>query len=163
MTDSRSQPKEETSHRSSGAYRWPLWFGLFPIHSSHAGRDFCSFFYQFISNLSLPYQMYTAACIKFVHFRSWQEYGHRYKYGYVSHTNQRGLYKLSLPAMKYVKAIDLAPYNCVPRSLQYSSLCKFHSIANVLAFLCVRVGQLSLLMSSMAINTVFSFSLSLYH
>ncbi|XP_046440926.1 follistatin-related protein 5-like isoform X3 [Daphnia pulex] len=51
-----------------------------------------------------------------------QEYGHRYKYGYVSHTNQRGLYKLSLPAMKYVKAIDLAPYNCVPRSLQYSSL-----------------------------------------
>ena len=73
--------------------------------------------------------MCTAAYITFVHFRSWQEYGHRYKYGYVSHTNQRGLYKLSLPAMKYVKAIDLAPYNCVPRSLQYSSLCKFHSIA----------------------------------
>jgi hypothetical protein len=65
--------------------------------------------------------------IHFVHFRERQEYGHRYKYGYVSHTNQRGLYKLSLPAMKYVKAIDLAPYNCVPRSLQYSSLCKFHS------------------------------------
>lgn len=51
-----------------------------------------------------------------------QEYGHQFKYGYVSHTNQRGLYKLSLPAMKYVKAIDLAPYNCVPRSLQFSSL-----------------------------------------
>ena len=53
-----------------------------------------------------------------------QEYGHHFKYGYVSHTNQRGLYKLSLPAMKYVKAIDLAPYNCVPRSLQFSSLRK---------------------------------------
>ena len=105
--------------------------------------------------------MYTAAYITFVHFRSWQEYGHRYKYGYVSHTNQRGLYKLSLPAMKYVKAIDLAPYNCVPRSLQYSSLCKFHSIRQCSGpALCVRVGQLSLLMSSMAINTVLSFFLS---
>jgi follistatin-related protein 5 len=54
-----------------------------------------------------------------------QEYGHHFKYGYVSHTNQRGLYKLSLPAMKYVKAIDLAPYNCVPRTVQFSSLREF--------------------------------------
>ena len=82
------------------------------------------------------------ACIIFVHFRSRQEYGHRSKYGYVSYPNQRGLYKLSMPAMKYVKAInltDLALYNCV--SLKYSSLCKFHSpmfwLLNIVLFLSI--------------------------
>lgn len=50
---------------------------------------------------------------------------HVFKYGYVSHTNQRGLYKLDLANMRYVRSIDLAPYNCVPRSMQFSALCKY--------------------------------------
>lgn len=50
---------------------------------------------------------------------------HSFKYGYVSHTNQRGLYKLDLANMRYVRSIDLAPYSCVPRNMQFSALCKF--------------------------------------
>ncbi|XP_065567373.1 follistatin-related protein 5-like [Artemia franciscana] len=51
-----------------------------------------------------------------------QEFGDQFRFGYVSHVNQRGLYKMNLQAMRYVKAVDLAPYNCVPRTVQYSSL-----------------------------------------
>ncbi|KAF6205139.1 hypothetical protein GE061_019306 [Apolygus lucorum] len=47
---------------------------------------------------------------------------HSFKYGYVSHTNQRGLYKLDLANMRYVRSIDLAPYNCVPQNMQFSAL-----------------------------------------
>lgn len=55
-----------------------------------------------------------------------QDMQHSYKFGYVSHTNQRGLYKLDLANMRYVKSIDLTPYNCVPRNMQFSALCKFN-------------------------------------
>lgn len=48
-----------------------------------------------------------------------------FKYGYVSHKNQRGLYKLDLANMRYIRSIDLAPYNCVPRSIQFSALCEY--------------------------------------
>ncbi len=48
-----------------------------------------------------------------------------FKYGYVSHKNQRGLYKLDLANMRYIRSIDLAPYNCVPRSVQFSALCNY--------------------------------------
>ncbi|XP_014287301.1 follistatin-related protein 5 isoform X2 [Halyomorpha halys] len=54
-----------------------------------------------------------------------QDMSHVFKYGYVSHTNQRGLYKLDLANMRYVRSIDLAPYNCVPRSMQFSALYGF--------------------------------------
>lgn len=47
-----------------------------------------------------------------------------FKYGYVTHTNQRGLYKLDLANMRYTRSIDLTPYNCVPRQIQFSALCK---------------------------------------
>lgn len=43
----------------------------------------------------------------------------------MSHANQRGLYKLDLANMRYIRSIDLSPYNCVPRTLQFSSLCKY--------------------------------------
>lgn len=55
---------------------------------------------------------------------------HMFKYGYVSHTNQRGLYKLDLANMRYIRSLDLTPYNCVPRSMQFSALCKY--ITNLL-------------------------------
>ncbi|KAL1123314.1 hypothetical protein AAG570_002400 [Ranatra chinensis] len=51
-----------------------------------------------------------------------QDMSRSFKYGYVSHTNQRGLYKLDLANMRYVKSIDLTPYNCVPRAMQFSAL-----------------------------------------
>lgn len=51
-----------------------------------------------------------------------QDMSHVFKYGYVSHTNQRGLYKLDLANMRYVRSVDLTPYNCVPRSMQFSAL-----------------------------------------
>jgi hypothetical protein len=57
-------------------------------------------------------------------FRIPQDLSHWFKYGYVSHANQRGLYKLDLANMRYIRSIDLSPYNCVPRTLQFSSLCK---------------------------------------
>ncbi|KAL5232841.1 hypothetical protein ACI65C_000251 [Semiaphis heraclei] len=54
-----------------------------------------------------------------------QDLSHWFKYGYVSHSNQRGLYKLDLANMRYIRSIDLSPYNCVPRTLQFSSLYGF--------------------------------------
>lgn len=126
-SDSWSQSEKETPYCASGADRRPLWFGLLIIHPAHAGEFPCAFTWKG----AVPKGNGLKFCCWFLR-NKWQEYGHRYKYGYVSHTNQRGLYKLSLPAMKYVKAIDLAPYNCVPRSLQYSSLCKIHCHARQL-------------------------------
>ncbi|XP_050437468.1 follistatin-related protein 5-like [Adelges cooleyi] len=54
-----------------------------------------------------------------------QDLNHWFKYGYVSHANQRGLYKLDLANLRYLRSVDLSPYNCVPRSLQFSSLYGF--------------------------------------
>ncbi|XP_076032661.1 follistatin-related protein 5-like isoform X3 [Oratosquilla oratoria] len=51
-----------------------------------------------------------------------QDLGHEFRYAYVTHTNQRGLYKLDLANMKYVKTVDLTPYSCVPQHLVFSSL-----------------------------------------
>lgn len=49
-----------------------------------------------------------------------------FKYGYVTHSQQKGLYKLDLANMRYVRTIDLSSYNCVPNHLQFSALCKCH-------------------------------------
>ncbi|KAF5303953.1 hypothetical protein FQA39_LY01738 [Lamprigera yunnana] len=52
-----------------------------------------------------------------------QELSHySFKYGYVTHTNQRGLYKLDLANLRYVRSVDLTPYNCVPAQIQFSAL-----------------------------------------
>lgn len=51
-----------------------------------------------------------------------QDLGHGWKYGYVVHTNQRGMYKLDLQAMKYIKSVDLTPYNCAPRTADFATL-----------------------------------------
>ncbi|XP_055933578.1 follistatin-related protein 5-like isoform X2 [Argiope bruennichi] len=51
-----------------------------------------------------------------------QDLGHGWKYGYVVHTNQRGMYKLDLQAMKYIKTVDLTPYNCAPKTADFSTL-----------------------------------------
>ncbi|KAL3284650.1 hypothetical protein HHI36_018804 [Cryptolaemus montrouzieri] len=47
---------------------------------------------------------------------------HSFKYGYVTHTNQRGLYKLDLVNLRYTRSVDLTPYNCVPLHIQFSAL-----------------------------------------
>lgn len=51
-----------------------------------------------------------------------QDMNQLFKYAYVTHTNQRGLYKLDLANMRYIRSIDLTPYNCVPRSIEFSAL-----------------------------------------
>jgi hypothetical protein len=48
----------------------------------------------------------------------------QYRYGYVSHKNARGLYKMDLVGLRYIKSVDLTPYNCFPQHLQFSALCK---------------------------------------
>ncbi|XP_065160651.1 follistatin-related protein 5-like [Atheta coriaria] len=55
-----------------------------------------------------------------------QELSHySFKYGYVTHTNQRGLYKLDLENLRYTRSVDLTPYNCVPAQVQFSALYGF--------------------------------------
>lgn len=44
---------------------------------------------------------------------------HKFKYGYVSHSNQRGLFKIDLESMRYIKAIDLEKQDCIPKTLVY--------------------------------------------
>ncbi|KAJ8924834.1 hypothetical protein NQ315_000988 [Exocentrus adspersus] len=52
-----------------------------------------------------------------------QELSHySFKYGYVTHTNQRGLYKLDLVNLRYTRSVDLTPYNCVPAQVRFSAL-----------------------------------------
>ncbi|KAL1494445.1 hypothetical protein ABEB36_010043 [Hypothenemus hampei] len=48
-----------------------------------------------------------------------------FKYGYVTHTNQRGLYKLNLESLTYTRSVDLTTYNCAPEEIQFSSLYGF--------------------------------------
>lgn len=47
-----------------------------------------------------------------------------YRYGYVTHENQRGMYKLDLVRLKYTKSIEFTLYNCVPENVEFSALCK---------------------------------------
>ncbi|KAF7266636.1 hypothetical protein GWI33_020131 [Rhynchophorus ferrugineus] len=57
---------------------------------------------------------------------SFEEISHySFKYGYVTHTNQRGLYKLDLENLRYTRSVDLTPYNCVPEEIQFSALYGF--------------------------------------
>lgn len=44
---------------------------------------------------------------------------HAFDYGYITHNGQRGLTKLDLDNMRYIKAVDLSAYDCVPRSLVF--------------------------------------------
>ncbi|XP_012225565.2 follistatin-related protein 5-like [Linepithema humile] len=50
---------------------------------------------------------------------------HTFKYGYVTHTNQHGMYKLDLANMRYTRTVNLANYNCVPTSVEFSDLYGF--------------------------------------
>ncbi|XP_012252708.2 follistatin-related protein 5-like isoform X2 [Athalia rosae] len=63
--------------------------------------------------------------VKGLYIPGHQEIGHTYKYGYVTHTNQRGMYKLDLANMRYTRSVDLAPYSCVPTNVQFPALYGF--------------------------------------
>jgi hypothetical protein len=52
-----------------------------------------------------------------------QDTKHTFKYGYVTHTNQHGMYKLDLADTRYTRTVNLASYNCVPTSVEFSDLC----------------------------------------
>lgn len=45
-----------------------------------------------------------------------------FRYGYVTHENQRGMYKLDLEHRRYTKSIDLTLYNCVPEAVVFAAL-----------------------------------------
>lgn len=45
--------------------------------------------------------------------------GHSFHYGYVIHNEQRGLFKLDLSTMRYTKAVDLSPFDCVPQKVAF--------------------------------------------
>ena len=66
-----------------------------------------------------------------------------FKYGYVTHTNQRGLYKLDLANMRYIRSIDLTPFNCVPQQIQFSALCKYQmkQLYHYIIFINISVEQ----------------------
>lgn len=49
---------------------------------------------------------------------------HHFEFGYVVHTGQRGLYKLELEEMKYIKAIDFNKHNCHPKAVVFVPLGK---------------------------------------
>lgn len=49
-----------------------------------------------------------------------------FKFGYVTHRNQRGIYKIDLANLRYVKSIDLTLYNCVPEHIVFSALCEYY-------------------------------------
>lgn len=51
-----------------------------------------------------------------------------FKYGYVTHGNQRGFFKLDLANFRYTKFVDLVLYNCVPDNIEFSALCKLLKI-----------------------------------
>lgn len=48
-----------------------------------------------------------------------------FKYGYVTHSSQRGFFKLDLANFRYTKFVDLSLYNCVPDNIEFSALCKY--------------------------------------
>lgn len=55
---------------------------------------------------------------------------HKFTYGYVTHRDQQGMYKLDLQTMKYVKHIDLKdPYKCVPTSVAFIPMGKLSFLA----------------------------------
>ena len=57
-----------------------------------------------------------------------QELKVKWRYGYVAHADQRGLYKLDLENLRFVRNVDLTPYNCVPNDLVFVARCKHEFI-----------------------------------
>ncbi|XP_049812888.1 follistatin-related protein 5-like [Schistocerca nitens] len=51
-----------------------------------------------------------------------QDVEHEFRHGYVSHAGRRGLLKLELASLRYLRAVDLSERSCLPRHLQFSSL-----------------------------------------
>ncbi|XP_018395424.1 PREDICTED: follistatin-related protein 5-like [Cyphomyrmex costatus] len=63
--------------------------------------------------------------VKGLYIPQQQDTKHIFKYGYVTHTNQHGMYKLDLVNMRYTRTVNLASYNCVPTSMEFSDLYGF--------------------------------------
>ncbi|EFN70008.1 Follistatin-related protein 5 [Camponotus floridanus] len=63
--------------------------------------------------------------VKGLHIPQQRDTKHIFKYGYVTHTSQYGLYKLDLANMRYTRTVNLASYNCAPTSVEFSDLYGF--------------------------------------
>ncbi|GFO31376.1 follistatin-related protein 5 [Plakobranchus ocellatus] len=45
--------------------------------------------------------------------------GHEFDFGYVTHKNQKGLFKIDLEDMEYTKAVDFSNYGCIPTHVAF--------------------------------------------
>lgn len=50
----------------------------------------------------------------------------------MTHTNQHGMYKLDLINMRYTRTVNLASYNCVPTSMEFSDLCNISLVVSII-------------------------------
>jgi follistatin-related protein 5 len=48
-----------------------------------------------------------------------------YRFGFVTHHQQRGFWKLDLELMRYSRYVDLSIYDCIPERIQFGGLCEF--------------------------------------
>ncbi|KAF0302351.1 Follistatin-related protein 5 [Amphibalanus amphitrite] len=44
----------------------------------------------------------------------------KFRYGFVTHSNHRGMFKVDMQTLNFVKSVDLTPYNCVPQKAQFA-------------------------------------------
>lgn len=47
-----------------------------------------------------------------------------YRFGFVTHHQQRGFWKLDLELMRYSKYVDLSIYDCIPEHIKFGGLCE---------------------------------------
>lgn len=48
-----------------------------------------------------------------------------YRFGFVTHHQQRGFWKLDLELMRYSKYVDLSIYDCIPEHIKFGGLCEY--------------------------------------
>ncbi|XP_037069309.1 follistatin-related protein 5-like [Pollicipes pollicipes] len=49
----------------------------------------------------------------------------KFRYAFVTHSNHRGMYKVDMKTLNFVKSVDLTPYNCVPQKAQFARIYGF--------------------------------------
>lgn len=67
---------------------------------------------------------------------------HEFDFGYVSHPDQKGLFKLKLEDMSYVKTIDLNNYGCVPTNIAFVPIGKIVTLisdVHVYIYSCLQI------------------------
>lgn len=55
-----------------------------------------------------------------------------YRFGFVTHHQQRGFWKLDLELMRYSKYVDLSIYDCIPEHIKFCGLCEHLKNSNLI-------------------------------